>query len=314
MISVIIPVYNAENYVSKAVMSALGQEEVSEVIVVDDGSSDQSLNICQAIAKTASRVKIFTHNDRVNLGRSHTRNLGIKKANGKYIGFLDADDFYLPNRFTKDVAMLESDNGIDGVYNAIGVHFYRAYTEKESKKLKLTTIREKISGKNLFELMGPIGHMGYFSGIGLTVRKNIFDKVGLFNENLVVAEDTELWLKMSLKANLVGGVLHKPVSMRGVHFSNVSFKKEDLYNRNFLKMYMSLYQWSKRNELSLNRLSIIWEKIWFYRRSNNTQLSSDVFYWIKEMLKTPKMLLFNNNYKTFPFFWRLKSHLNINIK
>ena len=308
MISVVIPVYNAENYVSKAIMSALDQEEVSEVVVVDDGSSDQSLNICQAIAKNAARVKIFTHDNHVNLGRSHTRNLGIKKANGKYIGFLDADDFYLPNRFSKDIAIFESDIGIDGVYNAISAHFYRAYTEKESKKLKLTTVREKIPSENLFELMGPIGHMGYFSGIGLTVRKNIFDKVGWFNENLVVAEDTELWLKMSLKAKLIGGILQKPVSMRGVHFSNVSFKEEDLYNRNFLKMYISLYEWSKRNNLSLRRLSIIWKKIWVYRRTNKTGLIDDVFYWIIEMLKAPKMLLFNNNYKTFPIFWRLKKH------
>lgn len=306
MISVIIPAYNAELYIRKAIESVLIQTEITEIIIVDDGSTDKSLSICESMACENDNIKILQHHDEKNHGRSASRNLGIKNATGQYIAFLDADDFYLPGRFTKDLELLK-DQSVDGVYNAISAHFYRDFTLTEKNKLELTTIRDVVSPERLFECMGPIGHYGYFSGIGLTVKKSIFEKVGLFNENLQVGEDTELWLKMSLKANLVGGMLDTPVSQRGVHNLNVSFKSESLYKSNLLKMYTSLYSWSKSNDISLQRLSKIWQKIWLYRRINNSSLNSDLSIWFKEILAKPNLMFYADNYKTFPLFWRVKN-------
>jgi glycosyltransferase involved in cell wall biosynthesis len=306
MISVIIPVFNNAPFISKAIDSALIQTQVSEVIIIDDGSSDDSLSICKALASKNTNIKILQHPDKKNHGRSASRNLGIKNASGTYIAFLDADDFYLPDRFTNDLEILK-DSTIDGVYNAISGHFYRDYTIKEKEKLELTTIREELTPESLFENMGPIGHCGYFSGIGLTVRRDIFDKTGYFNETLVVAEDTELWLKMSLKATLVGGILKNPVSMRGVHDLNVSFRSESLYNSNLLKMYDSLYSWGKLHNIGVKKLSKIWKRVWIYRRKNNSTLSGDLSIWFKELVFRPDLIFHTDNYKTFPLFWRLKN-------
>lgn len=305
-ISVVIPIFNAEKYITKAIGSVILQPEVAEIIIVDDGSSDGSLQICNRLATENRIIKIFQHEDRKNHGRSASRNLGIKKATSSLISFLDADDFYLPNRFKNDVEILKTQQDIDGVYNAISAHFYREPTTIEMDKLKLTTVRVRFAPQKLFENMGPIGHMGYFSGIGLTVRKSIFEKVGYFNELLEVAEDTELWLKMSLKTKLQSGIIDKPVSMRGIHEHNISFKNDDLYTVNNLIMYSSLLEWSYLNQISISRINLIWKKVWISRKLNKTTFVSDMKFWFNNIYKYPNLLLLSKVYKTFPLlsrFW-----------
>ena len=122
-ISVIIPVYNAEKYVEQAVNSALQFQEVFEIILIEDHSPDNALEICENLAKQHHRVKLFQHPDRQNHGAGASRNLGIEKASGDFISFLDADDYYLPNRFDSERELFKNPN-VDGVYGAIGVHYY----------------------------------------------------------------------------------------------------------------------------------------------------------------------------------------------
>ena len=96
MISVIVPVYNVEKYLKRCVDSILAQDyEDYEVILVDDGSTDQSGNICDAYAKNHKNVKVI-HKE--NAGPSGARNVGIKEADGDFVTFIDSDD-YISNRY-----------------------------------------------------------------------------------------------------------------------------------------------------------------------------------------------------------------------
>lgn len=250
-VSVIIPVYNAEAYVQKAVKSALLQPEVKEVLVINDGSTDQTGKILEEISKESPKVKILYHPKRKNIGRSASRNLGIRAATSEFIAFLDADDYYLENRFKNDQRVFEEHPGIDGIYNAIGVHFYRKPTsQEETERLKLTTLKERVKPEDLFWYKSPKGEGGDFSGDGLTLKKNIFNKVDYFNEDLEVAEDSELWIKMTLSAKLFPGIIERPVSIRGVHNFNIFNKtQEDLYNKNYFLMYDSLLKWAILHKL-----------------------------------------------------------------
>ena len=95
-VSVIIPLYNLEKYIEKSIKSVLTQDFDGEfeVIVVDDGSKDKSIEVVQALSETDSRIKLI-HQE--NSGVSSARNKGIDAANGKYIVFVDGDDILFPN-------------------------------------------------------------------------------------------------------------------------------------------------------------------------------------------------------------------------
>lgn len=90
-ISVIIPIYNCENYLSRCIESVLNQTyEEFELILINDGSTDQSYEICKKYKKIDDRIKVV---NKENMGVSHTRNQGIEQANGEYIIFVDSDDW-----------------------------------------------------------------------------------------------------------------------------------------------------------------------------------------------------------------------------
>ncbi len=95
MISVIMPVYKAEKYLDRSITSVLNQSYSDfELLLIDDGSPDNSGAICDEWAKSDSRIKAF---HKPNGGTSDARNYGIEKAQGEYITFIDNDDYVLPN-------------------------------------------------------------------------------------------------------------------------------------------------------------------------------------------------------------------------
>ncbi len=102
LLSIVIPLYNAEKYLEECLESILGQTFSDfEVVLVDDGSKDKSGEICDAYAQRDSRVKVI-HKE--NGGQSAARNTGAAKATGDYIVFLDSDDFFIGNTFFADIA------------------------------------------------------------------------------------------------------------------------------------------------------------------------------------------------------------------
>lgn len=96
LISVIVPIYNVEKYIGKCLTSIQNQTYTNiEIICVDDGSPDRSMEICEAVAAKDSRIQIIKKDK--NSGQSVTRNIGMKAARGEYISFVDSDDWIAPN-------------------------------------------------------------------------------------------------------------------------------------------------------------------------------------------------------------------------
>ena len=109
MISVIIPVYNVEDYLNVCLNSVLSQSYQNfEIICIDDASTDSSLEILEYFAQKDSRVKILKNDS--NHGPGYSRNKGLEIAEGKYISFLDGDDWFSPNTFEILVKKIEQDN------------------------------------------------------------------------------------------------------------------------------------------------------------------------------------------------------------
>jgi glycosyltransferase involved in cell wall biosynthesis len=303
-ISVIIPVYNASSYIEKAIKSALFHNDVKEVIVVNDGSTDDSLVILKHLQKEDNRIQIFHHENNINKGRSASRNLALQKSTQPFIAFLDADDYFLTNRFDKDKELFDNDNSIQGVYNAIGVHFYRKFEKKEQKVLNLTTVTESIKPEELFSYLLN-GKKGYFSIDGLTIKKIIIKKTGYFQEQLVVAEDTDWILKMVLSSKIVAGNITDAVAMRGVHEEN-SFNQDSLYKIHRQKMFESVLKWCFENNIKKTKIDLLLARLFFYRNKENYKLKEEIKYWAYLLKNNPKMIISLFSFKYCPIIRKRK--------
>ncbi|SDQ35604.1 Glycosyltransferase involved in cell wall bisynthesis [Chryseobacterium soldanellicola] len=258
-ISVIIPVYNAGRFLEKAVQSAVHFEEVKEIILVEDKSTDNSLEICKKLADGNSKIKLFQHPDQENHGAGATRNLGIEKATGSFITFLDADDYYLPNRFNAEKEIFE-DPKIDGVFSAIGVEYLTEKGKQEYltkfKDSPLTTVNYPAEGEEVFRgllSLTPKTFGTFFHLNALTVRKSAIDKHNLrFNVNLRVHQDSDFNIKLAYHCYLKSGIIDQPVAIRGIHDDNritkiVQYSPQ--YNQRQYIYWKSLYDWASSQNI-----------------------------------------------------------------
>lgn len=313
-ISVVIPVYNASKFLSRSINSALTQKETAEVILVEDGSTDDSYEICQHYANKYDNVHLHIHKNHLNLGAGESRNLGVQKSNYSFISFLDADDFYLEKRFDKTNKVFNEYPEADGVYEAIGVSFETAFSKKKwnSKKNKnpITTIKQYVEPEDLFWNQSPMGSMGHASLDGLTVKKTSFLKVGMFNPALRLHQDTDLFMKLAMSCKLYPGEIIKPVAIRGVHDNNRISKERSLEEAfNYRKaMWESTYEWALergfkseaielRNRIKYCRLEVI-------LASNKKNLLKGIEFYILAVSEFPKLIFDLTFYKKIlVFLW-----------
>ena len=230
-VSVIIPVYNAAKYVEKAVESVLKQPEVKEVILIEDGSDDDSFLICQKIASSEEKVRLYRNDE--NKGAGPSRNLGIGKASCPYIAFLDADDWFLPQRFKNTKKIFLDREAVEAVGEVVGVHYYTKSSEiqhlQRMKAAKETALMKEIElGHTGVEILDNnfkrtlekllSGKYGWLHLNGLTVKKSVLDKISF--PNLKIAQDVAFIYQLAYRANIYFPQDYSPVAVRGVHGSN----------------------------------------------------------------------------------------------
>jgi len=282
-ISTVIPVYNAERYVESAVDSALRQKEVAEVILVEDKSPDNALEICRRLEQEHPRVKLFQHSDGENHGAGESRNLGIRKAGCEYIAFLDADDYYLDNCFSKAAEVLEKDRNLDGVYGAVGAEFEN---EEAKRRYFLThhdetaTVDEWVTPEQLFHYL-VLGCAGYIHLNGLVVKKAGLLEVGLLPK-LRLHQDMVLTVKLAAKLRLAAGQVNEPVSIRRLHLDNrITSLKTDFSVTQF-RAYQYLLNWSRQEPLSGKKQKIIRTRYWtlgLRRHRKEKNLPAALYYY-----------------------------------
>lgn len=186
LVSVIIPTYNRPNFIKNSLNSALTQMlKDIEVIVINDGGVDIK-SIIDGF--NDSRVRYFSLDK--HLGVSRARNIGIMNAKGKYISYLDDDDFFFPNHLAILVSFLEQNPEIDLVYSdAIRLHQIKIGNTYYTHKLDFPYSQEFDRVKILFGNFIPIDCIVH--------RKSIFNKIGLFDETLEALEDWDFLIRTS---------------------------------------------------------------------------------------------------------------------
>lgn len=181
-VSVILPAYNAEAFLSEAIESVLRQTwHDLELIIVNDGSTDTTMSIAERSREGDRRVRIV---DKPNGGPSSARNAGIAAARGDAICFVDADDILLPDKIRRQVEFLERFPGCDLVYSDYYVG------DGDLTPVWLVSVRpvtakidEDLLYRNFFAPMCPL------------IRSRLIAVTGGFNEQLRGAEDWEYWIR-----------------------------------------------------------------------------------------------------------------------
>ncbi len=179
LVSIIIPVFNAEKYLKKCIESVINQTYQNiEVILIDDGSTDNSPLIYREYARKDNRLKI---NRQKNLGVSAARNNGIRRATGEYIIFIDADDWIEVNMIELMCDKLKKNKEID-----ICICGYKEFYEEKNESIKIS-LKNKISDKNFVDLILNGNNLikGY-------LFNKMFRKIKIkkfFNENIAIKED-----------------------------------------------------------------------------------------------------------------------------
>lgn len=249
-ISVVIPVYNAAPFVEKAALSALEQPQTAEVILVEDGSSDNSLEVCKKLEAAHEKVKLFTHPGNANKGAGASRTLAVKKAKYPLISFLDADDFFLPDRYEAEERIFNNTPDADGVYGALGFYFYseearKKYEQAGFSSLELSTVKEVIPPEDLkWVLLDVISGKGSFSIVTLTVKKSLIEKNGYFSD-IRTQQDMVFLIQLAISGRLYSGSIDKAIGMRGAHENNRITGTLRAYHKH-AAMYREIHKWAKK--------------------------------------------------------------------
>jgi glycosyltransferase involved in cell wall biosynthesis len=191
LISVIVPAYNAEVFITDTLRSALDQTyENIEVLVVDDGSYDRTADIVEAIAEQDSRIRLFRG---ANQGVAAARNLAIEHARGEYIAPLDADDIWYPQKLQKQLACLSGSDANVGLVYAWSVHI------DETGGLTGGCIASEVEGDAYLPLV-----YSNFVGNASTplIRRECFERVGGYSpwyrqHGAEGSEDRELYMRVA---------------------------------------------------------------------------------------------------------------------
>lgn len=243
-VSVIIPHYNREDFIEETLKSVVDQTcEVREIIIVDDGSTPSSLAKLKLLASRYPKVQIIEKN---NGGQATARNLGVKYATGEFISFLDSDDLWHCEKIEKQLCLLKTNNEIGLVYSNFKTFFSNA---DGSKVFSQHTI-ERVSVEDAPSRLLTENFI-YGSASSVLIPKDVFNKVGLFDENLKAVEDLDLWRRIS-KCYKLAYVDEEHVYIR-VHPNQ---QQADL---NFMFREHMKYYWKIRGEYRyqfLNRMTI----------------------------------------------------------
>jgi glycosyltransferase involved in cell wall biosynthesis len=210
-VSVVIATYNYGRFLAGALDSALGQTFPDlEVVVVDDGSTDDTPQVIQPYLRDA-RVRYHRTG---HLGQAAAKNAGVQLARAPLVAFLDADDLWLPAKVERQVALFRTDP-------ELGVVCTRRLLIDEHGRELLYEQPPLYRGSVLQQIF-PTNFVCFSSAM---VRRTVFDAVGLFDERLVLAVDYDLWLRVAQRFRF--DYVDEPLVKYRVGHANLSRRVEE---------------------------------------------------------------------------------------
>lgn len=261
-VSIIIPVYNGEKYIKEAIDSALNQTYKNiEVIVINDGSIDNTDEICKSYK---DKIRYFK---KENGGVATALNYGISKMTGKYVSWLSHDDIYYPTKVEDEMTCLKNQKN-NNVIVACNVEL----VDQDLNLIEQHHLSEKLEKY-------PLSYLAFnvttgLNGCALLIPKTLFEKHGLFNQELKATQDYDLWARFSesekfviLDKVLVKSRQHKEQGSRTI--KTVQHEVDELYSRFISKISDQEFKEYFNNDLTdmLNTVLLFKDSMHSYNAS-----------------------------------------------
>ncbi len=220
LISVIVPVYNSQKYLEECINSIINQDYKNlEIILVNDGSTDNSPEICKSFAEKDSRIKFFS---KENGGQASARNYALDRMTGGYVAFVDSDDWIKPGYFSRlhniavengaDIVICNSFNNPDEINNISGEGVKATYSNLEYASLLIPDIFQSL-------LWGKLFRIELFNNNGKAVRcpQSVVEDMGIFPHiakscKKVILIDDKLYFYRPNPTGVSGTTKNKPSS------------------------------------------------------------------------------------------------------
>lgn len=237
-ISIIMSVYNGEEIIRKAIESVLLQSYKNfELIIIDDKSSDKTVSILKSYQQKDQRIKLIRNykEEGVNENKyelTKCLNIGLKKAKGKYIARIDADDWWIRDKLKKQVNFLNNNQEI----GIVGTNFVLLNKKTgEEKKVSLPETNERV--RKVLYKQTPFAHST------VLIRSALFQKYGLYDESFIYAQDYELWNRFLLKTK--GYNLQEFLCFRTGYNESVAHKRWKRQQYFIIKAMLKYYKLNK---------------------------------------------------------------------
>jgi len=218
LVSVIVPLYNGEDYIAECLTSVYNQTyRPFEVFIVDDGSTDRSIEIVNKIARD-KRI-ISQKNEDV----CRARNVGSEQSKGEFIAFIDQDDIWDPSKLSRQLEIFQTDDTIDLVFTDI-IKFFpsgRKHHAMDKHRIALSLTED-----NLF---GTLVKKNVLMTSAVMVKRESFIKAGMFDEDFKTCGDYEMWIRMA-QLGMKFRYLPEPLTFYRYHGRNTSQKTEVMHN------------------------------------------------------------------------------------
>ena len=245
LVSILIPLYNSEKYISMTIENCLNQRHGNiEIIIVDDGSTDRSAEIAEGYAVRYDNVKLYRQK---NSGAPRARNLAFAKSKGEYIQYLDADDLMSENKISAQIEIAKTYNYAPDIIFSSKFSYFKKSIE-DAKYFKQTIDKSYKSGIDWLTDSWSGGGFGVVMG-WLTHRK-LIQKAGKWDETLKKNQDGEFFSRVLLNAKRVIMTDNTMVYYRrtGSHSISASRSEESVYS-----VLQSLKKYEKNIEKSNNK-------------------------------------------------------------
>lgn len=301
LFSVVIPLFNKENFIQNTLNSVLNQTfNDYEIIIINDGSTDKSEQIVEEF--NDSRIIYLS---KLNEGVSAARNYGIQHSKGKYIAFLDADDLWLPSHLSALKSLIDR-HPEAGIFAS---RYKLIFQNQSIYTPNYQNINAEYSGI-ITDYFESSLHYAVATSSSVAVPKSVFEKIGNFDTAINIGEDMDMWIRIALEYSVVIG---NSVTVSYLHFVTDSLSKQSIFNKktkdfsfykeaekqhSSLKKYLDLYRIEYALQYKMANKKNIAENLYQQINPENISLKSKILFYtpriILTFLKKIKIILRNN--------------------